>query len=130
MRGKCNVGIKINMRRNAMFNFLKKMRNKDNTPKKGYDLSYDNLAIPEIHIKGNADAKPGGSDNKINGQQAEGAMAQVMSMHRMSEQAMKIWQQIMLTTTHICIRRHMLLMTELQFQRYILKKMIKKGVVN
>ena len=53
MRGKCNVGIKINMRRNAMFNFLKKMRNKDNTPKKGYDLSYDNLAIPEIHIKGN-----------------------------------------------------------------------------
>jgi hypothetical protein len=60
-------------------------------------------------------------------------MAQVMSMHRMSEQAqqaMKIWQQIMLTTTHICIRRHMLLMTELQFQRYILKKMIKKGVVN
>ena len=125
MRGKCNVGIKINMRRNAMFNFLKKMRNKDNTPKKGYDLSYDNLAIPEIHIKGNADAKPGGSDNKVNGQ--------VMSMHRMSEQAqqaMKIWQQIMLTTTHICIRRHMLLMTELQFQRYILKKMIKKGVVN
>ena len=56
-----------------MFNFLKKMRNKDNTPKKGYDLSYDNLAIPEIHIKGNADAKPGGSDNKVNGQQAEGA---------------------------------------------------------
>lgn len=51
MRGKCNVGIKINMRRNAMFNFLKKMRNKDNTPKKGYDLSYDNLAIPEIHIR-------------------------------------------------------------------------------
>ena len=48
-----------------MFNFLKKMRNKDNTPKKGYDLSYDNLAIPEIHIKGNADAKPGGSDNKV-----------------------------------------------------------------
>ena len=73
MRGKCNVGIKINMRRNAMFNFLKKMRIKDNTPKKGYDLSYDNLAIPEIHIKGNADAKPGGSDNKVNGQQAEGA---------------------------------------------------------
>ena len=56
-----------------MFNFLKKMRNKDNTPKKGYDLSYDNLAIPEIHIKGNADVKPGGSDNKVNGQQAEGA---------------------------------------------------------
>lgn len=56
-----------------MFNFLKKMRNKDNTPKKGYDLSYDNLAIPEIHIKGNADAKPSGSDNNVNGQQAEGA---------------------------------------------------------
>ena len=33
-----------------MFNFLKKMRNKDNTPKKGYDLSYDNLAIPENQI--------------------------------------------------------------------------------
>lgn len=35
-----------------MFNFIKKIRNKDNTPKKGYNLSYDNLAIPEIHIKG------------------------------------------------------------------------------
>lgn len=38
-----------------MFNFLKKIRNKDNTPKKGYNLSYDNLAIPEIHIKGEED---------------------------------------------------------------------------
>ena len=38
-----------------MFNFIKKIRNKDNTPKKGYNLSYDNLAIPEIHINGQDD---------------------------------------------------------------------------
>ena len=41
-----------------MFNFIKKIRNKDNTPKKGYNLSYDNLAIPEIHINGQDDESP------------------------------------------------------------------------
>ena len=123
-------GIKINMRRNAMFNFLKKMRNKDNTPKKGYDLSYDNLAIPEIHIKGNADAKPGGSDNKVNGQQAEGAdgAGDVDAQNvRAGNEDMAADNADHHAHMH---KKTLLLMTELQFQRYILKKMIKKGVVN
>ncbi len=34
-----------------MFNFFKK--NKDNAPKKNYNLEYDNLAIPEIKIHKN-----------------------------------------------------------------------------
>lgn len=35
-----------------MFSFIKRIRNnKDNISKKDYNLSYDNLAIPEIHIK-------------------------------------------------------------------------------
>ncbi len=37
-----------------MFNIFKKVKNKGNTPKKDYNLSYDNLAIPEIH-KGDSD---------------------------------------------------------------------------
>ena len=49
-----------------MFNFIKRIRNKDNTPKKGYNLSYDNLAIPEIHIK---DSKDETSDNIENSSQ-------------------------------------------------------------
>ena len=32
-----------------MFNIFKKVKNKGNTPKQDYNLSYDNLAIPEIH---------------------------------------------------------------------------------
>lgn len=34
-----------------MFNIFKKVRNKVNTSEKDYSLSYDNLAIPEIHKK-------------------------------------------------------------------------------
>ena len=37
-----------------MFNIFKKVKNKGNTPKQDYNLSYDNLAIPEIH-KGDSD---------------------------------------------------------------------------
>lgn len=32
-----------------MFNIFKRVKNKVNTSKKDYSLSYDNLAIPEIH---------------------------------------------------------------------------------
>jgi len=32
-----------------MFNIFKRVKNKVNTSKKDYNLSYDNLAIPEIH---------------------------------------------------------------------------------
>ena len=32
-----------------MFNIFKKVKNKVNTSEKDYSLSYDNLAIPEIH---------------------------------------------------------------------------------
>ena len=32
-----------------MFNIFKRVKNKVNTTKKDYNLSYDNLAIPEIH---------------------------------------------------------------------------------
>lgn len=34
-----------------MFNIFKKVKNKVNTSEKDYSLSYDNLAIPEIHKK-------------------------------------------------------------------------------
>ena len=37
-----------------MFNIFKRVKNKVNTSKKDYSLSYDNLAIPEIH-KGDSD---------------------------------------------------------------------------
>ena len=37
-----------------MFNIFKRVKNKVNTSKKDYSLSYDNLAIPEIH-KGDFD---------------------------------------------------------------------------
>ena len=37
-----------------MFNIFKKVKNKVNTSEKDYSLSYDNLAIPEIH-KGDSD---------------------------------------------------------------------------
>ena len=36
-----------------MFKFFKK--NKDNAPKKNYNLEYDNLALPEIKIHKNHD---------------------------------------------------------------------------
>lgn len=55
-----------------MFNFIKKIRNKDNTPKKGYNLSYDNLAIPEIHIKGSDDESPDAAAINGNNQDIEG----------------------------------------------------------
>ncbi len=32
-----------------MFNIFKRVKNKVNTSKQDYNLSYDNLAIPEIH---------------------------------------------------------------------------------
>lgn len=32
-----------------MFNVFKRVKNKVNNSKKDYNLSYDNLAIPEIH---------------------------------------------------------------------------------
>lgn len=32
-----------------MFNIFKRVKNKVNTSKKDYRLTYDNLAIPEIH---------------------------------------------------------------------------------
>ena len=34
-----------------MFNIFKKVKNKVDTSEKDYSLSYDNLAIPEIHKK-------------------------------------------------------------------------------
>lgn len=34
-----------------MFNIFKRVKNKVNTSKNDYSLSYDNLAIPEIHKK-------------------------------------------------------------------------------
>lgn len=34
-----------------MFDIFKKVKNKVNTSEKDYSLSYDNLAIPEIHKK-------------------------------------------------------------------------------
>ena len=55
-----------------MFNFIKKIRNKDNTPKKGYNLSYDNLAIPEIHINGQDDESPDMAVTKETEQDTEG----------------------------------------------------------
>ena len=55
-----------------MFNFIKKIRNKDNTPKKGYNLSYDNLAIPEIHINGQDDESPDMAVSKETEQDTEG----------------------------------------------------------
>ncbi len=58
-----------------MFNFIKKIRKKNNTSKKGYNLSYDNLAIPEIHIKGSDEESPEVSDiddnNNNHGQNAQ-----------------------------------------------------------
>ncbi len=38
-----------------MFNIFKKVKNKVNTSEKDYSLSYDNLAIPEIHKKVDSD---------------------------------------------------------------------------
>ena len=38
-----------------MFNILKKVKNKVKTTEKDYSLSYDNLAIPEIHKKVDSD---------------------------------------------------------------------------
>lgn len=38
-----------------MFNIFKRVKNKVNTSKKDYSLSYDNLAIPEIHKKADSD---------------------------------------------------------------------------
>ena len=55
-----------------MFNFIKKIRNKDNTPKKGYNLSYDNLAIQEIHINGQDDESPDMAVTKETEQDTEG----------------------------------------------------------
>ena len=55
-----------------MFNFIKKIRNKDNTPKKGYNLSYDNLAIPYIHIKWQAEESQDRAGTKETEQDTEG----------------------------------------------------------
>ena len=49
-----------------MFNFIKKIRNK------GYNLSYDNLAIPEIHINGQDDESPDMAVTKETEQDTEG----------------------------------------------------------
>lgn len=38
-----------------MFNIFKRVKNKVNTSEKDYRLSYDNLAIPEIHKKVDSD---------------------------------------------------------------------------
>ena len=42
-----------------MFNIFKKVKNKVNTSEKDYSLSYDNLAIPEIHKKDSGSEEEG-----------------------------------------------------------------------
>ena len=73
-----------------MFSFIKKIRNKDNTPKKGYNLSYDNLAIPEIHIKGTDDESSDVTDmddnHKNHSQNADGVDNVEKPGHEVQEQ--------------------------------------------
>ena len=46
-----------------MFNIFKKVKNKVNTSEKDYSLSYDNLAIPEIHKKASGSEEDDQDDN-------------------------------------------------------------------
>lgn len=53
-----------------MFNIFKRVKNKVNTSKQDYNLSYDNLAIPEIH---KADSGNEDDDIDISSDMLEGA---------------------------------------------------------
>ncbi len=53
-----------------MFNIFKRVKNKVNTTKKDYNLSYDNLAIPEIH---KADSENEDDDVDISSDMLDGA---------------------------------------------------------